>query len=527
MRRVRRGRRLLVERALPAHRSAGRGGDRRAGLRRAVGGDDRRAAARRPGRRPVRPAPRGPGRWCADRGGDGAGPDAAVGAHHADRVHPRRSRCRHPGPRGLPGRRRAAGAAARAGADGRSTGCCGSASSVSAPLARRPGRCDQPAGRPAHGRVRRYRGPGARPSPALPAGRRGREQLSRESETERRNPADDPAARRAGRRSLWRPGPSTSWPTWSAGPRATRPAGHGIVAVDGRSASGKSTLTAGCSGTCRTRPWSTPTTSPGTSRCSPGHLLADGVLRPLRRGEAVTFQPPAWPRHRTERCGTRARRARVRHRRGSRRQPTRGRRPRRRHRVGPGRRRRGRAARHRPGHRGGCQRRSRADRRVLAAVDDRELAFFDRQQPWTRAHVVVNGSPPAGNGEDDVALAPGTSRLTRPEAGRGRAPVRWSGRHAGRRDRATGRSTERGPRIGGGRGAGPFFRVEAPPGPDWTSAAAPSSRSGAAAPAGRRDPCRARRGSGDARKSTGGGRVARPSRADGPPAVSTARRGPR
>ncbi len=139
-----------------------------------------------------------------------------------------------------------------------------------------------------------------------------------------------------------------------------------------------------------------------------GHLLADGVLRPLRRGEAVSFQPPASAQH---------------------------------------------------GRNGGVQvpadrefvivEGSAASQRELAHLIDatvwvqadfaeaerrgiardteegvngdpeqtvafwrqwmtEELAFFDRQQPWTRASVIVNGTPPAGAEEDHVTSAPGS-----------------------------------------------------------------------------------------------------------------------
>lgn len=71
-----------------------------------------------------------------------------------------------------------------------------------------------------------------------------------------------------------------------------------IVAVDGRSASGKSTLAHLLAGAV---PGSTIVHADDLAWHEPffawGHLLRDGVLMPLHRGEAVQFRPPAWDEH--------------------------------------------------------------------------------------------------------------------------------------------------------------------------------------------------------------------------------------
>ena len=78
----------------------------------------------------------------------------------------------------------------------------------------------------------------------------------------------------------------------SAGSPAGRPA---VVAVDGRSGSGKTTVSRRI---CAAVPGSAVV---GTDDVAWNHsmfgwadLLADGILRPVRRGEPVSFRPPAW-----------------------------------------------------------------------------------------------------------------------------------------------------------------------------------------------------------------------------------------
>jgi uridine kinase len=77
---------------------------------------------------------------------------------------------------------------------------------------------------------------------------------------------------------------------------AGRPAGRAtVVAVDGRSASGKSTLAARL---CRAVSRSTLVHTDDLAWNEPffawGHLLGDHVLGPVQRGERVSFRPPAW-----------------------------------------------------------------------------------------------------------------------------------------------------------------------------------------------------------------------------------------
>ena len=68
-----------------------------------------------------------------------------------------------------------------------------------------------------------------------------------------------------------------------------------IVAVDGRSASGKSTLAARLH---HAVPRSAVVTTDDLAWHEPlyawGDLLADGVLRPLREGRALAYRPPQW-----------------------------------------------------------------------------------------------------------------------------------------------------------------------------------------------------------------------------------------
>lgn len=68
-----------------------------------------------------------------------------------------------------------------------------------------------------------------------------------------------------------------------------------VVAVDGRGASGKSTLAARLH---RLVPRSVVVHTDDLAWHEPlfgwGHLLADGVLRPLREGRALAFRPPQW-----------------------------------------------------------------------------------------------------------------------------------------------------------------------------------------------------------------------------------------
>lgn len=71
-----------------------------------------------------------------------------------------------------------------------------------------------------------------------------------------------------------------------------------IIAVDGRSASGKSTLGARLA---EQLPDAALVHTDDLAWNEPffawGHLLREAVLRPARRGEAVSFTPPAWATH--------------------------------------------------------------------------------------------------------------------------------------------------------------------------------------------------------------------------------------
>jgi hypothetical protein len=78
----------------------------------------------------------------------------------------------------------------------------------------------------------------------------------------------------------------------AAGDPASRPR---IVAVDGRSASGKSTLATRLSAAVpASAVVSTDDVAWQHSFFGWAELLATGVLQPCRRGEAVSYRPPAW-----------------------------------------------------------------------------------------------------------------------------------------------------------------------------------------------------------------------------------------
>lgn len=81
----------------------------------------------------------------------------------------------------------------------------------------------------------------------------------------------------------------------TAGPVAGRPV---LVAVDGRSSSGKTTLAARLAG-LRTDAVVVHTDDVAWNQAVMdwADLLADGVLRPARTGAAVEFTPPAWVAH--------------------------------------------------------------------------------------------------------------------------------------------------------------------------------------------------------------------------------------
>jgi predicted kinase len=75
---------------------------------------------------------------------------------------------------------------------------------------------------------------------------------------------------------------------------STRPR---VIAVDGRSGSGKSTLAerlAGVAGGAVVHVDDVAWHAPMFGWSS---LLAEGVLEPVRRGEAVSYRPPAWDEH--------------------------------------------------------------------------------------------------------------------------------------------------------------------------------------------------------------------------------------
>ncbi|WP_245886989.1 uridine kinase family protein [Kineococcus xinjiangensis] len=181
-----------------------------------------------------------------------------------------------------------------------------------------------------------------------------------------------------------------------------------VVAVDGRGASGKSTL---AERLCQRVGRSTVVHTDDIAWHEPyfawGHLLAEHVLRPLHRGEAVSFRPPAWEQHgRQGSIDVPAGRDLV---------------------VIEG---------------VGASQRELAElidatvwvQSDFAAAEERgiarditqgvngdaeetiafwhewmaeELRFLERQRPWERACVVIAGTPPILLDEDHVALAPG------------------------------------------------------------------------------------------------------------------------
>ena len=70
-----------------------------------------------------------------------------------------------------------------------------------------------------------------------------------------------------------------------------------IVAVDGRSSSGKTTLTAGIAAAApESRVVHTDDIAWHHAVLDWDGLLADGVLRPFRSGRAVSYRPPQWDR---------------------------------------------------------------------------------------------------------------------------------------------------------------------------------------------------------------------------------------
>ena len=187
-----------------------------------------------------------------------------------------------------------------------------------------------------------------------------------------------------------------------------------VVAVDGGGASGTSTLAARL---CALAPASAVVHTDDLAWHEPlfgwGHLLADGVLRPLRRGDAVSFRPPAWAEH--ARTGAVQVPAELDH-----------------------------VLVEGSGAGAGelaelldatiwvqadvveAERRGLA-RDIEAGVNGdpgqtvafwrqwmtEELAFFDREQPCTRADLVVDGTPPTGG--DLVRVAPGPLGSVRPQ----------------------------------------------------------------------------------------------------------------
>ena len=74
---------------------------------------------------------------------------------------------------------------------------------------------------------------------------------------------------------------------------------HGVVlAVDGRSSSGKTTLAARMQGTVAgSAVVHTDDIAWWHSRFGWADLLIDGILLPVRRGEQVSFRPPRWAEH--------------------------------------------------------------------------------------------------------------------------------------------------------------------------------------------------------------------------------------
>lgn len=190
-----------------------------------------------------------------------------------------------------------------------------------------------------------------------------------------------------------------------AGPVRGRPC---IVAVDGRSASGKSTL---ASRLHRAVPRSAVVHTDDLAWHEPlyawGHLLADDVLRPLREGRGLAYRPPQWDARGREGAievaagldlvvveGTGAS-----------------------HREHAGlvdatvwvqadraeAERRGIARDIAEGVNGGPEEATAFWHAWMAA----ELRFFEGQRPWERADVVVNGTPDRVLAEDEVEVAVG------------------------------------------------------------------------------------------------------------------------
>ena len=78
----------------------------------------------------------------------------------------------------------------------------------------------------------------------------------------------------------------------SAGSPAGRPA---VVAVDGRSGSGKTTVSERiCAAVPASAVLCTDDVAWNHSMFGWADLLVDGILRPVHRGEPVSFRPPAW-----------------------------------------------------------------------------------------------------------------------------------------------------------------------------------------------------------------------------------------
>jgi uridine kinase len=71
-----------------------------------------------------------------------------------------------------------------------------------------------------------------------------------------------------------------------------------VVAIDGRGGAGKSTLAGRLRALVRgSEVVHTDDVAWNHAYFDWGHLMAENVLRPLHRGEAVEFQPPAWIEH--------------------------------------------------------------------------------------------------------------------------------------------------------------------------------------------------------------------------------------
>lgn len=181
-----------------------------------------------------------------------------------------------------------------------------------------------------------------------------------------------------------------------------------IVAVDGRSASGKSTL---ASRLHRAVPRSAVVTTDDLAWHEPlyawGDLLADGVLRPLREGRALAYRPPQW--------GVRGREGAIEVPAGLDLVVVEG--------TGASHRehaglvdatvwvqadfaeaeRRGVARDITSGVNGGPEEATAFWHAWMAE----ELRFFERQRTWERADVVVNGTPDRALADDEVEIAVG------------------------------------------------------------------------------------------------------------------------